>query len=377
VAIGSSYRFFAPTSPGLEEQLREELAELDVVGEALRGGVSWRGGISSLWRVHHRSRLTESVRVRLAGFRAQNFTELVAGFSRLPWHAYLTANKPVRFDVTCKRSRLYHSGAVEERARAAVAARLSACRAPETGEAGFAEVHVRIESDRVETSVEATGELLHRRGYRLDVARASLRETLAAALVRLLERSSQGSEDQPIWDPCCGAGTLLIEAVLRRLPGSVCGHRRFSFEDWPIHEPEAYARLLAELNPESPVEPGLKVLGHDLDPRVLEAARRNAERAGVAAHCSFSNADFRTALHQVPVGCRVLGNLPYGKRLGAPEQAGRLFSALDRLLSLRSDLRPALILHHGPLPRRPKCRWRAACSFVNGGIPVTAWLTAD
>ncbi len=377
MAPESSYRFFAPSSPGLEEQLRQELVELGIQGEALVGGVLWRGGLSSLWRVHHRSRLAESVRVRLAPFRAQSFDELMAGLERLPWHAYLAPTKPVRFDVTCKRSRLYHSGAVAERARRVVASRLSMCRAPEPGELDCAEVHVRIDRDRVETSVEATGMLLHRRGYRLDVARASLRETLAAALARLLDHASPGRELQPIWDPCCGAGTLLIEAVLRSLPGSVCGQRRFLFEDWPIHDFTAYQRMLTELDSQPSVGSTLSVLGHDLDPRVIAAARRNAERAKIAAQCDFSIGDFRTAVEHVPPGFRVLGNLPYGKRLGAPDQAGRLLASLDRVLFARTDLRPALVLHHGPLPRRPKCRWRVVSSFANGGIPVSAWLCSE
>src|SRR5262245_16561985 len=186
----SVFRAFAACSPGVESLLASELTALGATGESERGGVEFSGSRELLWRVLRESRLAESVRVRLRAFEARTFAELESGLARLPWHAYLDRGAfgagRVRIDVTCKKSRLYHSDAVAERVEQVIAARLGQALVEHDGVGSqihsIARVFVRILRDRVQVSVDASGERLHKRGYRVEVSRAPLRETLAAAL---------------------------------------------------------------------------------------------------------------------------------------------------------------------------------------------------
>lgn len=384
----STYQYFATVSPGLESLLRGELAELGLNARPCPGGVEWRGPLESLWLVHHRSRLGESVRARLRPFRAVDFRTLEQELTRLPWHAYLREKLPVHFSVSCRKSRLFHSGAVAQHARSAVRASLGACLDPDevAGPVGRAqEVHLRLERDEVQVSIEATGDLLHRRGYRTHVGKAPLRETLAAACARLLDEAAPDLAAHPVWDPCCGSGTLVTEWLLRRGSAPVCGSRRFAFEDWPIHDGKRYAewrsaaasplRVGGSSEPEGATTTAHRTLGSDRDARVLEAARHNAERAGVAGQCDWREGDFREVIHSVPRGYRVLSNLPYGKRLSDARLAQRTFASLDDVLGSRPDLRPALLLTAGKLPAHLRCQWEPIARFSNGGLAVTAWVT--
>ncbi len=368
----SSFRYFVVVSPGLEDLLVEELAQLGVRAFAEQGGAHCQGPLGTLWSIHLRSRLAESVRLRLRPFHAGDFATLERELSRLVWHAYLPRSRPIQVRVSCHRSRLYHSDAVKERALRV----LREQRECSEGNAGPKEmttvVHIRIVDDQAQVSIEASGTLLHRRGYRLHVGRAPLRETLAAALCRILDGNAD-PRPTALWDPFCGSGTLLTEWLLARAGGGIQVDTDYAFESWPIHDPELFRRAKETLPVPASLE-GIRAYGSDLDHRVLKAARANAERAGVAAHAEFFAADFREASARIPAGAAVVTNLPYGVRLGDREESARLFSALDRLLKERTDLGPAVVLAHGALPPRLHGQWYPAVHFVNRGLRVTAWL---
>jgi putative N6-adenine-specific DNA methylase len=366
---GTSYRFFASASPGLEPLLERELAALAIEGHKQQGGVEARGPIQTLWLIHRESRLAESVRVRLKEFTARTFAELEAGLARLPWHAYLRPSLPLRIDVTCHKSRLYHSDAVAERLGRVLEASLGSFRAQRADELPQ-KVYVRIVQDRVQPSVDASGERLHRRGYRTHVGEAPLRETLAAALAIELQ-SLAGPHATAVWDPFCGSGTLLIEWLRLRagiVPGAT---RHFAFEQWPTHDRKAYVEWRAERRT-APVLEGLTAIGSDHDERVLEAATGNAERAHVLPACRFLGGDLREAARVVPPGTAVLTNPPYGVRLD-PGKAQRALSAFESLLIERSDLRPVVMAcGHPKFLARARLPWRTAFSFKSGGLTVRA-----
>ncbi len=363
----TSHRFFVASSPGLEPVLRQELSELGFAGEELEGGVELRGTTEDLWRTCLSSRVGESVRLRLKPFRAKDFDSLKAGLDRLPWHAYLPRDVEVRVDVTCHRSRLWHSDAVAERALEVLAARRGVRPTSDpANDATSMRVFVRLERDEVQVSIDASGERLHRRGYRTHVAEASLRETLAAALVRLAGPS--GERAPALWDPFCGAGTILCEWLdvgLGRSPGV---RRSFAFERFPTHDAAAYADLVARLSasaPPSGVVP--HAFGTDIDAKALAAAQKNAENAGLSGNVTLIGEDFERALERIPRGACVITNPPYGVRI----QEGTVLRRLSDVLSRRTDLRPVVLLLGGEARRH-----QSPLSFVtvaktkNGGLPV-------
>jgi putative N6-adenine-specific DNA methylase len=373
VSNSTSLKLFATVTPGLERWLDRELQELGLCGRVLRGGVEARGRIDQLWTVSVWSRLAESVRVRLRPFRATSFAELERGLARLPWHAYLRAHAAPQLSVTCHRSRLYHSDAVAERARRVLEALLGLPQA----EPSCPTVFVRIDRDVVQASIDASGERLHRRGYRKHIGAAPLRETLAAALVCLADdalRFRSVPDDRPaqLWDPFCGSGTIPIEWVARRrheLPGA---HRGFAFERWPIHDPGIYAdwltRELARARP-STAAPAF-AYGSDTSTKVLRAAEHNAQAAGLSQYCRWLHADFERAALRVPAGVLIATNPPYGVRLA---RAGltEVYARFERLLLARGDLRPVVMAcGFPPYLEHSRLGWEVAAEIKVGGLPV-------
>jgi putative N6-adenine-specific DNA methylase len=367
--VATHYRIFAAVAPGLEPFLAEELRTLPGVRcppALAKGGVELVGPRETLWGVALCSRLAEGLRVRLGqAFRAASFAELEARLMRLAWAAFVGRGGSMpRIRVTCRRSRLYHSGAVEERIARVLSRRLG-CRPVRPEERSGLTVFARLEHDRVQISVDATGEPLHRRGYRLEAGQAPLRETLAAALLQ----AAGYRGDRPLWDPFCGAGTICLEAAAvaaRVWPGM---RRSFSFEAWPTHDSEAFHAFRDRLP--GPVAPAVPVLGSDRDPAVLEAACHNAQRAGLAAHVVWLDATLRLAVNDAADGAMVVSNPPYGRRLSAGPALRRTFGQLGAILRERPDLRPVVLLAaHPELMRKTALPWRCVATLNNRGVPV-------
>lgn len=174
-------------------------------------------------------------------------------------------------------------------------------------------------------SVDTSGLLLHFRGYRQELGRAPMRETLAAAMLELA-----GYEPaQPLYDLMCGSGTLLIEAAwwaLEKAPGAM---RAFAFQQWPSYDRAAFEELPKQLA--NPVTP--RLYGSDLNAGALGVTRRNARRAGVQEHLTLTRSDSRAA--RPPEGAQpglVVANLPYGIRAGEKSELGKLYSELGSQL---------------------------------------------
>jgi putative N6-adenine-specific DNA methylase len=363
----TTWRLFAVVRPGLEPLLRAELAEL-LPGRELRelvGGLEWRGGVADLHRVARWSHLAEAIRVRVAEFSAPRFERLVAGVERAPWHAFATASTQIEVRATCHRSRLYHSDAVAERVREAIRARLADRQAARPGP-GKLVVHVRLHSDSCVLSVDATGDRLHRRGYRTEVGGAPARETLAAAVVMAGLRAFERPD--VIWDPFCGTGSLVIEAALVSAAMPPGARRGFDFELWP-----SCGALPADALPRAAW--AVRCVGSDIDDHALGSAGRNADRAGVGDRCGFTLLDASDAALPAEPEQRLLVcfNPPYGDRLrGAADPLRRL---RERLVSRRG---PTAVAMMAPTVMCEPWIFRGAqvvADVRNGGIPVrlVAW----
>src|SRR5690349_18097856 len=230
---------FAVTAPGLEPLCAAELRGLEIRPTVDEGGVLWNGAIESIARANLWLRTASRVLVRVCEFRATAFYELELHAKRIAWDRFVAAGSSVEFRVTCRKSKLYHSDAVAQRFAQGVERRVPGARiakakaADDDDEAADSSDHqlfvVRFLHDVCTVSVDSSGLLLHRRGYRQQIAKAPLRETLAAAALL----GAGWSGDVPLVDPMCGSGTIPIEAArLARLiaPGR---DRGFAFLRWP------------------------------------------------------------------------------------------------------------------------------------------------
>ncbi|MCC6190389.1 MAG: hypothetical protein IT318_15270 [Anaerolineales bacterium] len=378
---------FAACAPGLELYTARELRALGLGGVPAHGGVTFTADRFGLYRSNLHLRTASRVLVRIGEFHAAAFSELRKKAGRLPWEAYVQPGQPVTIRAISRKSKLYHSGGVAERVLGAIGDRLgeplpagpaiSADDAPESEAAAAAAgrapalVVVRLERDLCTISADSSGALLHRRGYRLETAKAPLRETLAAALLL----AARWDPTAPLIDPFCGSGTIVIEAALlaqRAAPGRA---RRFAFMDWPDFDARLWRRLVDEAETGRSTGPFPVILGADRDVGAIQAAKANASRAGVNHFTRFEQQSI-SDLAAPPGPGWVITNPPYGQRLGGQRRGvdlRNLYAKFGQVLRAQCPGWQAAFLSAEPrlarateLPLDP----RRTVHLVNGGLAV-------
>lgn len=377
---------FAITAPGLEAICAGEARSLGLDARVPRdgGGVSWRGDASTVARANLWLRTASRVVVRAARFRATAFYELELQAKRIAWEQFVSPGSTVALRVTCRKSKLYHSTAVAERIAESIGRRVKGVRvdaspaakaderdgdapdAPDANDAGRQLFVVRLLHDECTVSADSSGELLHRRGYRRALAKAPLRETLAAALLLAAEWNG----DTPLVDPMCGSGTIAIEAAMlarRMAPGRA---RSFAFERWPGHDASGWAKIRGDARsgelPRSPVA----IEAYDRDAGAIAAARANAERADVADDIDLSVQPI-SALVPAPGSGLVATNPPYGVRVGEAGRLRDLYAQLGNVVRrARAGWDVALVSADRTLERQTRLELNETTRTRNGGIAV-------
>lgn len=360
---------FAIVSPGLESCCAGELAALALANlEIFPGGVGFPGRLADLYRANLHLRTASRIVVRFARFRCRDFPDLYRQGSRLPWGRFVRRETSIEFRVTCRESRLMHTARIAETLLAAADRALG--REPGVAKERVQLVLVRIIKDVVELSIDSSGELLHRRGYRTRIAAAPLRETLAAGVLRLL--GWDGAE--PLADPLCGTGTFLLEGALlaaHRAPGC---DRGFAFMHWPGWRPGLWAQVCDEARRAERPCPA-PVSGGDADEEALAAAHANLARAGLAESVVLEC----TALEGQPVhpgAGLVVCNPPYGRRLTTAVPIEDYFAGLGReLRRAYPQWRKALLCPDPSLARATGLPLHRIAELDNGGLRVGLYAT--
>ena len=353
---------WAVTHPGLEPVTAAELRAIGIApGESEPGGIAFRTGTAGLYAANLRLRTASRILLRIATFHAHSFPELERHAARLPWSDYVAPGAGAAFHVTSRKSKLYHQRGVAERLATALERAV-----PGGGAGGPERFHVRLFRDQCTVSVDASGELLHRRGYRQAVAKAPLRETLAAGL--LLAAGWDGSV--PLLDPFAGSGTIAIEGALiaRRIAPGL--GRAFAFEEWPIVEPTIWREVREAAEAERLAHASAPVMASDRDAGAVSAAEANAARAGVSADVEIR----RGALSSIapgPARGLVATNPPYGARVGERKRLRDLYAQLGNVLRRACpgwDL--VMLSPHAELERQVGLDFRTLAETTNGGLRV-------
>lgn len=344
---------YASTTPGLEPALEAEAKALGFSAKVEPGGVELAGPPGAVEEACLQLRTANHVLLRLGAFSARDPKALERGLRDVSLQRVWDGKRPVALKVTARGSRLRPGELAEKVWRL------------RKGEGGLV-LHLRLEGDLCTVSADASGEILHKRGYRQEISRAPLRETLAAGM--LLLAGYRGEE--PLWDPMCGSGTLPIEAALlarRRAPGK---DRRFAFQDWPSFDAAAWSERLARAAAAERPRAPAPIHATDLHAGSLGVARRNARRAGVLDDLQLARVDV-AALRpppELPPGL-VIANPPYGKRVGEGGDLAALYRALGR--TLREGFRgwrAALLIADRGLEPALGIEPEQALPLDNGGI---------
>jgi putative N6-adenine-specific DNA methylase len=371
--------FFAVAAPGLEALTASELSRLGLLGTAKStqpplegGGVIFNGELEALYRANLHLRTASRVIVRLGDFYAAAFSELRKKAGRLTWERYLRPGQPVALHVTCHKSKLYHSDAVAERVAGAIGDRLGQptprLKASESEAEQPAQlVLVRLVNDHCTISLDSSGALLHRRGYRLATAKAPLRETLAAGLLLAAGWDARS----PLLDPFCGSGTIAIEAALIASGLPPGAKRRFAFMDWPGYQAQRWEALLREIQLRSTGElPPIQA--SDRDAGAIEMTRANAGRAGVADRIEFTLR--AVSAIQPPAGPGwVVTNPPYGLRVSEGKDLRNLYAQLGNVLRRSCPgWQAGILCSDKKLLAQTGLKLDTSYELVNGGVKV--WL---
>jgi 23S rRNA G2445 N2-methylase RlmL len=325
--------FFATAAKGTEPALRDELREIGLAGvRADRGGVHFEGGMEDGARACLSSRIAVRVLTPLAAFDAPSGDALYDGIAGIDWRPYLTADRSLAVRAVCRSSALTHTQFIAQRTKDAIVDQLRqrlGARPSVDLEDPDVSVFVHLVKDRATAYLDLAGEPLHRRGYRVRMASAPLKETLAAAVVRM----SGWDRISPFCDPMCGSGTLAIEAALWAsgvAPG--LSRKRFGFERWAMHDAAA-ERAIADLRGASrarPRRPVPEVLASDLDADAVAATTENARAAGVTLRVEQQKIG-ALRLPPPPPSFQVVVNPPYGERLaGGAALAEEIAAAMSR-----------------------------------------------
>ncbi len=362
-----SFEIFLATAPGLEATLCDEAkANGFRAPKAVEGGVRIEGRWHDVWRANLVIRGASRVLARVDAFRVTHLTDLEKRARRTPWGDILRREVPVCVEATCKSSRIYHSGAAAQRIETAIREELGA---PVSEDADVC-VRARIEKDLCTISIDTSGELLHKRGFKEAVSKAPMRENLASLFLR--QCGYDGSE--PVVDPMCGSGTFVIEAAeiaAGLMPGRT---RRFAFEQLATFDDEVWQTLRASKKATTPT---VRFYGSDRDAGAIAMSRDNAERAGVAAFTHFEQQTIsELAAPDAPPGL-VIVNPPYGARIGDTKRLQSLYRALGQTLSNKfAGWRVGLITTDAPLAKATGLPFKPPAAPVpHGGLRVTLFQT--
>lgn len=297
---------FVVVAPGLEALAAAELAELGIPTGRIRprhGGIDVEATTRQLYAMHRWSRIPSRVLVRVGTGTARRWGELQDLVRSVDWTAYVPPGAAVQLHVASHGSVLYHQGAIAERVLAVLD------RPDARGGQG---VHVRVDRDRVVLSVDASGELLHRRGWRSTAHRAPLRTTLAAAMVR----ASGWDGATPLVDPMAGSGTIAIEAAA--WAAGLPHDRDVAFLHWPSFEPGTWASVRGERRPDRLLAP---VIAADRDAGAADACADHVRAAGLDGRVTVQHAPLSAQTWPGEPGTVVV-NPPYGHRVGGAGGAG-------------------------------------------------------
>ena len=323
------HTFLAAAAFGLEGVVASELRHMQITVKAETGGARFTGSLADAFRANLWLRTADRVLMVLSEGEATTFEDLYQAVYRIPWETYMKPDAAILVSGKCVRSQLMSVRDCQSVANKAIVQRLMdkhrVAGLPETGVPY--PVDIALHSDRLRVTLDMSGDALNRRGYRTWNGEAPLRETLAAAMVAL----SPWKPDLPLYDPCCGTGTILIEAAFRATNRASGLKRSFACERYPFMPADEMQAIRREAEAAFAPDTAFMIGGSDIDPEAVKLCEKHAEQAGFAYRIPADVQDLRTL--QLPQEKGVfLCNPPYGERMSDRESCHALYRELGNLL---------------------------------------------
>ncbi|HER9951332.1 TPA: class I SAM-dependent RNA methyltransferase [Streptococcus pyogenes] len=311
-----TFRLVATAAAGLEAVVGKEVRALGFDCQVENGKVYFEGDVEAIVKTNLWLRAADRIKIIVGQFPARTFEELFQGVFALDWGNYLPLG--AKFPISkakCVKSKLHNEPSVQAITKKAVVKKLQKHFYRPEGvplqEVGSTfNIEVSILKDQATIMIDTTGSSLFKRGYRVQKGGAPIKENMAAAILAL----SNWFPDKPLVDPTCGSGTFCIEAALIGMNIAPGFNRSFAFEEWSWVDKDMVQQVRDDAEQEANYEIELDISGFDIDGRMIEIAKSNAEEAGLSDVITFKQMrlqDFRTD----KVNGVVISNPPYGERL--------------------------------------------------------------
>ena len=328
------FNLIATAAAGLEAVVGREVRELGYDCQVENGRVRFQGDARAIIETNLWLRAADRIKIIVGTFPAKTFEELFQGVFALDWENYLPLG--ARFPISkakCVKSKLHNEPSVQAISKKAVVKKLQKHYARPEGiplmETGPEfKIEVSILKDVATVMIDTTGSSLFKRGYRTEKGGAPIKENMAAAILQL----SNWYPDKPLIDPTCGSGTFCIEAVMiarKMAPGL---RRSFAFEEWNWISDRLIQEVRTEAAKKVDRELELDIMGCDIDARMVEIAKANAQAAGVAGDITFKQMRVQD-LRSDKINGVIISNPPYGERLSDDAGVTKLYAEMGQVFA--------------------------------------------
>ena len=316
IRMKSTFNLIATAAAGLEAVVGRELRDLGYECQVENGKVRFSGDLTAIIESNLWLRAADRIKIVVGQFPASTFEELFQGVYRLDWENYLPLG--CKFPISkakCVKSKLHNEPSVQAISKKAVVKKLQKhFHRPEgvpLQELGAEfRIEVSILKDLATVMIDTTGSSLFKRGYRVEKGGAPIKENMAAAILLL----SNWYPDKPLIDPTCGSGTFCIEAALLARKIAPGLKRQFAFEEWNWVDQQLVAEARQRAKKQIDWDLELDISGSDIDARLVEIAKKNAQAAGVEADIHFKQMRLQDLKTDKTNGV-IISNPPYGERL--------------------------------------------------------------
>lgn len=336
-----NFTMIAPCLMGLEKLVSGELRDMGAQNIRTENGrVFFDGDAFLLARANICSRYAERILIRIGAFRAASFEQLFQGVRELPWEQWIGKTDAFPVKGRCLDSKLSSVPACQSIVKKAIVERLrQTYRLPWFEESGpVHQVQFLLMKDEFCVMLDTSGPGLHKRGYRANSTEAPIKETMAAAMAYLAFVRG----DSTVYDPCCGSGTLLIEAAMLALKIAPGLRRRFAAERWNQIPSECWASERRDAQNRIERDRPFEAYGSDIDENAVRLSQENSAKAGVGARIHVRCADLADFKPVTENGI-ILCNPPYGERLLDIQQAESLYRTMGKRFPFRPYWNMAII----------------------------------
>ncbi|MDK9865321.1 MULTISPECIES: THUMP domain-containing class I SAM-dependent RNA methyltransferase [Staphylococcus] len=331
------YQLLAVCPMGLEAVVAKEVQELGYETTVENGRIFFEGDESAIVKCNLWLRTADRIKIVVGQFKATTFDELFEKTKALPWETIVEQDGNFPVQGRSVKSTLFSVPDCQAIVKKAIVERLRRAYQErgwlnETG--AKYPVEVSILKDNALLTIDTSGSGLNKRGYRLAQGEAPIKETLAASLIRL----ANWTGDTPLIDPFCGSGTIAIEACLIAQNIAPGFNRDFVSEKWDMMPDNLYDEMRDEADQQANYDRKLEIYASDIDPEMIDIARRNAEEVGLADIIQFSVKDVNTLTIDTEEPLALIGNPPYGERIGDRDEVEVMYRYIGELMQQHPHL---------------------------------------